>query len=113
MLKSGAIKVAGKKGTPNGGIILAWKKQIMEEIDEREDFVTKELLVSKVWIKGQECKITVTYTREKRAGNWKKIESWSEAKPNFKVLTGGDFKARKGQKGEWMEERNSKGLTKK
>lgn len=54
---SGAIKVVGEKGRPKSGIILARKKQTVEEINERQDFVTQGMIGSQVRIKGQDWKI--------------------------------------------------------
>lgn len=47
ILMAGAITEHGKQGRPKCGVILAFKSQTVEEIDEREDLVLQEIIGSK------------------------------------------------------------------
>lgn len=60
------------KGKPKGGIILAWKKEVIEKIGEtsqnEESIIGKFKIAEDIWTVG------VTYMREKREENGKLIE---------------------------------------
>lgn len=88
-------KIVGR-GRPEGGLILAIKKEIIQDMDE-EVRCGKEFIGMKVKIKDHWMKIGVTYMRHKREENWKLMENWANQDPEELILVGGDFNARTGE----------------
>lgn len=71
----------GRKGRPKGAVILAIGKKILEEFCNEEDFMQQEIVGSKMKIGGKYWKIAVTYMREKRGENCRKMQAWSGEDP--------------------------------
>lgn len=98
---AGVIKEHGKQERPEDGVILAFKRKTVEEINEKEDVVLQEIIGSKTRMSDKKWKTVVTYMREKKEGKYKRIDDWTGVDPEERILIRGDFNAIPGKKGGW------------
>ena len=102
-----------KRGRAKGGLLLAIRKSLVEEMEWEEKETDEALAASwrkdgKKWVWG------VTYMRHSRKGNYKVMEDWIENNKEGITIISGDFNARTaGEGGLWdsegeKEERKSK-----
>ncbi|KAK9302826.1 hypothetical protein QLX08_005315 [Tetragonisca angustula] len=95
-----------RKGRANGGILVEMRRELIK--GSQEVYHVKGAIGTKITMENDKWIVWTIYNREKLAELLKQIEIIQEEERNTKMLLGGDFNARTGEKGGIYEGKDKK-----